>query len=290
MTFNFMTIQKQVKTLKENWLLVIGLIIVILVVSGGLNIFSSNFYSNSYDSLSGSIYEKSTSSYYPYPTEDFAPGEENRKITKTTSISTEVKRGNFDSSVSSIKNIISSTDSYLLNINENTYGKGLNSYKQAYIQIKVDTSKYDSIVSQLKEIGEVKSFNENSLDITGRYTYLQTDLENEQKRLQTFKNLLSESTSTEEKISLTDRIFEIERTISYLEESLENLDNRIDYSTIYLTITEKQSNYSNLSLVGISDIVKSFLNSLNSLIKFLFIILPWIIIFLIIKWIYKKFS
>jgi hypothetical protein len=80
-----------------------------------------------------------------------------------------------------------------------------------------------------------------------------------------------------DKIELNDRIFNQERTIKYLEDSLKNMDQRVDYSTINLNISEKYS-YSNIALVKLSDLVRSFVNSVNALLKFLFVIIPFAIV------------
>jgi len=52
-----------------------------------------------------------------YAEQDFAPEVEERKIIKTTSMSSEVDRGTFGAAVLNLKNIIDSSDSFILNEN-----------------------------------------------------------------------------------------------------------------------------------------------------------------------------
>ena len=65
----------------------------------------------------------------------------------------------------------------------------------------------------MKEIGEVTSFSENADDITEQFVDLETELVAEKERLARYKQMLSEATLVEDKIQLSDRIFNQERTI-----------------------------------------------------------------------------
>jgi len=83
---------------------------------------------------------------------------------------------------------------------------------------------------------------------------------------------------------------EEERTIKYYEEALENVNNQVSYSTVYLTITEKRSDFANAAFIKFSQIVTSFVDSINSLINLIFVLIPWAIALLIIWLIYRKFK
>ena len=190
-----------------------------------------------------------------------------------------------------MKSIVKSSDSYLLNENVNAYDSGRRSYKAGYYQIKVDSKKYDSIILQLKEVGEVKSFNENAEDITGAYTDLKVELEAEKERLKRYQSMYDEAKEIINKIDLSDRIFNQERTIKYLEDNVKNMDNRVSYSTIYLTINEKRSEYADVIFVKISELIKSFVGSINLLLRTIFIIAPWAVaigIIVFVKRLFKK--
>jgi hypothetical protein len=226
----------------------------------------------------------------PSVSQDFAPEVEERIITKTASLSTEIERGDFHESEAKLKAIIESSDSFILNQNVNKHGTKKNSYFSGSYQIKVEVSKYDSIVSQLKEIGEVQSFNENVLDITGGHTNLQIELDTEKARLKRFNVMLNEAKEISDKIELNDRTFNQERRVKFLEDSLENVDQRVQYSTLHLSITEKQSEYANIVFVKFSEITRTFVNNLNSLIKLFFSLIPWVIAITIIYYAYRRFK
>jgi len=202
-------------------------------------------------------------------------------------MATDVERGTFKQAESKVKNIVTSSNSFLLNQNSNRYGKDKKSYYTGSYQIKVESSKYESVVAQLKDIGEVTSFRENTQDITGSYENTNIEIQVEKAKLTRYNQLFDETKDINQKIQLTDRIFSQERRIKYLEDSLSNIDQRVDYSTISLSLNEKRSEYVNVVFVKISELVKGFVNSLNSLLKFILYIIPWAAAFLIIMFIYK---
>ena len=276
-----MALKDQLEKLKENWLLVLLILVVMimpfLLLSGSISYLGSAQKMMDYEYSAGGSAYRSTSSYSPiYDNRDFAPDETDRKVVKTVSISTESKRGSFRDDEEKLKAIISSTDSYLLNENVNKYGTGWDSYLYGNYEIRVPANKYDFVVTQLKAIGEIRSFSENKLDITGSYTNLQIELEAETKRLDRYNGMLDEATLVADKITLADKIFDQERKIKYMEDQINNMDTTIDYSTVYFTMTEKQSSYSNIALVKFGELIRVLAGSFNSLLVFIFSIVPWL--------------
>ena len=282
-----MALKNQFQKLKENWLL-LALVVVVLVVFSGLNPTQTFTNKIAMDESVGLTASRS-SSFVPYY-DNFAPEAAQRFITKTSSLSTEIKRNTFQETDSKVKDLTKGFNAIIINENQNKNGEGKTSYLSSSYTMKVETSKYDSLVSQLKTIGEITYFNENSDDITEQKLDLQTSLEAERERLARYKQLLETAQTTQEKIELTDKIFEEERTIKYYEEALENVNNQVSYSTVYLTITEKRSDFANAAFIKFSQIVTSFVDSINSLINLIFVLIPWAIALLIIWLIYRKFK
>ncbi len=293
-----MDIKKQLVKVKDNWLLIAITIVVFVFISG---IFSGSSFTRM-ASYGGSLsqadasYDKASYAWgagggygFPVSNEDFAPGVQDRKIVKTSSMSTEVERGTFYDSEKKLLDIVKSSDSYLLSQNVNRYGTDRKSYLNGNYQIKVDVEKYDSVVTQLKSIGEVQSFNENSNDVTGQYTDLKIEIESEKARFKRYETMYAEAKEIKDKIDLNDRMFDLERQIKYLEDSLENIDQRVDYLTIYVTLAEKKSEYYDIIFVKLSELISITVESSNTLIRFLMTILPWALAFLIIRFVVKRF-
>jgi len=138
-------------------------------------------------------------------------------------MSTEVERGTFKEAESKLLNIVSASDSILLNQNSNRRGRDKKTYHTGRYTLKIDTKKYDSVIAQIKDIGKVTSFTESQSDVTGRFQNINIELDSERARLSRYQRLFEETIDIEQKIKLTDRIFNQERTIRYMENSLKNL-------------------------------------------------------------------
>lgn len=290
-----MGVKEQLRKIKDNWLILALVLALVLVFSfsGNISRMSSNSFggymmgNQEYGAADYDGYS-SQKSYIPNTGQGFAPEVENRKIIKTAYMSNEVDMGGFIDLETRLRNIVKSSDSFILSENVYNSGSEKNSYMTANYQIKVDTSKYDSVIAQLKEIGKVTSFRENANDVTGQYTNSQIELETEKERLKRYQEMYNNSLGVSDKITLNDRIYEEERKIKYLEDSIKNIDEKIDYSTIHFTLTEKKSDYANVSVVKFSHLIQNIVDSFNALITLLFVIIPWAIAALII-WLIWKF-
>ena len=292
-----MTIREQFQKIKENWLIVLLLAIVLILFMGlpvtetlQQGVFQA-------DGAYGRGYAESAVAKMeigmPSPIYDsgFVPETEDRKITKTASLNTEVKRGTFQEADSKLKSLVKTADAFLLNENvqKYDYGDGRRQYYSGSYSIKVVEGKYDALTSQLKEIGEVTFFSENAEDITKQFVDLESELVSEKERLVRYKQMLSEAITVEDKIQLSDRIFNQERVIKYLEEQLKTSGERVSYSTVYVTITEKQSEYVDAVLVKFSKLVTEFVTSFNSLLKLLFGLIPYTVVAVLAWFGWKKF-
>ena len=78
--------------------------------------------------------------------------------------------------------------------------------------------------------------------------------------------------------------------IKYLEERLANLGNEVSYSTISLTLSEEQSSYVNIAIIGLSELARSFVDSFNSLLSLLVGLIPWAVAVWLIWMVVKKFK
>ncbi|MFH1667519.1 MAG: DUF4349 domain-containing protein [Candidatus Komeilibacteria bacterium] len=294
-----MSIKDQLLKIKDNWLLVLVLLVVIALLLGGGS-FTTKLTNSSFiydrmatdESMVLATGKGGGGMMMPSYEQGFAPEVEDRKIVKTASLSTEVDRGEFQDSVTKLNNIIDSSDAYLLSENIGTNGTGFKEYYIGSFQIKVELDKYDSVVSQLKEIGEVQFFDENADDVTGSYTNLEIELELERERLTRYQVLYNEAKDVNDKLNLNDRIFNQERTIKYYEERLANLDAKIDYSTIYVTITEERSKFFEASFVKLSNLARAFVSSINSILVIVITLIPYLVVlgllYAIIRWVRKR--
>ncbi|MFC1686085.1 DUF4349 domain-containing protein [Nanoarchaeota archaeon] len=214
---------------------------------------------------------------------------EPRKVTKTARMTNEVEHGEYESASEQVKEIVSSSGSILLNEDVDrfeTEREGVYYHIGDY-EIKIEVDKYDSVLEELKLVGEVDSFNERTRDITEQYEDLEVELESEKARLVRYNEMYAKADEVEFQIDLIDRIFNQERIIKYLEEAIKNLDKKVDYSTVNLRINEEQPDFGEVKFFGIVNLFESFLASLLALVGVIFWVLPWVIAFWLIMKIRK---
>ena len=278
-----MSVKTQLLKLKENWLIIAVLFIIIIIGAAIIGNTAPGSYKLSMDSVAQSgggneAYGERAIGIYPVADEDFAPQIEERKVVKTSELSTEVKRGEFRDAESQLKNIIASSDSYLINENVDKNGAGVEQYYLGRYEIKVEAGKYDSVVSRLKEIGEVEKFYENTEDVTAGYADLEIELAAEKSRLERYRAMYNQATELEDKINLNDRIFNQERTVKYYEDRLAAMDSRVDYSRLNVTLIEKKSNFFSAKFVEFSELAGTIVGSINSLLVLIFAVFPYLIL------------
>jgi len=282
-----MKIKDQLKKIKENWLIVLALLVLFLFTMFPA---TDTLQRGLTKSFAGDFAIAELSIAPGYYNGDFAPEIEERQITKSTSISSEVKRGEFKDAEEQLKSIITSTDSFLLNENSRKIGKGRTSYYNGYYSIKVESKKYNAVVSQLKKIGEVTSVNENARDITSQFNNLEINLELEKERLKRYQDLYNKATKISDKIELDDRIFSQERQVKYLEDRLNSVGKQVDYSTITFSLVEKQSEYVNIALVKLSELVRKFVGSINAVLSIIFVLIPYALLAFLGWFVYRRFK
>jgi len=279
------------KTWLQKYWWIIVIVIVIVLGLGYFGTLSPSKMLRASSEMQG-VYDLAGSrsgSLYPTPNQDFAPDIKERQLIKTSTIAMKTKRGEFEKVQSGVNNIVKASGAYVLSENFQTLGKGSQTYHTNTYQIKIETSKYDSVVAQLRELGGVTSFMETATDVTGAISNRQIEIAAEKERLRRYEQLVGTSANLNDKITLTDRIFEQDRRIKYLEAGLQNTQQEVAYSTISLSLQEKAPTLFGVALVGLGELIRTLVGSFNALLYFISAILPWAIIagviYGIIRWI-----
>lgn len=275
-----MGFKKQVGKLKDNWLIIALALVLLLVVTGGGNLLrtGANMASESFagGNMADATYYRG--GYYPpTPTQDgdFAPDVEERVILKSATLSAQIERGEYDSAERQLKGIVSDADGFILEENVQRYGEAGKDYRQGTYQLKVPVSTYDTVISDLKGLGEVQNFHENAQDVTGQVIDLKTDLTTEQSRLERYRQMLREAGNVGDKLIVSDRIFEQERRVAYLQERVKELGTREDYASVTVNLNEEPNAYQNIAIVQFSTLWRNLVTSLNGLLEFVFLVIPW---------------
>ena len=204
-----------------------------------------------------------------------------RKLIRTVNMSVETK--NLDGLLADIQDRVAQLGGY---IQDYTIGKESH---YSYVTARVPVDKLDSFVDEVGEQANIVNLSESTEDVTLQYV----DMESRKKALQTEQERLLELMEQAENVSdiieIESRLSDVRYELESMESQLRTFDNQIDYSTIYIDITETETITPTEELSAFEKMGAGFMNSLyevgaglkNFAINFV-ICLPFIVLWVII--------
>lgn len=167
-----------------------------------------------------------------------------RKLIREVNMSVETK--DFDGlmadvteQIGALGGYIESSDIYSDSIYTDTYAQPASSRRRSgSLKARIPADKLDGFLNKVAEVSNVTWKAENIKDVTLQYVDLESHkkaLETEQARL---LELLEMAESVEDVITIEGRLSEVRYQIESMESQLRTFDNQIDYSTVYMDITE----------------------------------------------------
>ena len=212
-----------------------------------------------------------------------------RKLIKTHNVDVETE--DFDGFVAMVESKVSQLGGYIQNLN--TYnGSSYSSYKSkrySNLTLRIPVKQTDEF---LKMVGENANITNQSLsveDVTLSYVDLESKKKTykaEEERLLVF---LEQAETIEDMLTIEQRLTDIRYQLESMESQLRTYDNLVDYTTIYMNISEVEvytepepesygeqvsRSFSN----GISRVVKGFKNFLIDFVG----ALPGLVVFLLV--------
>lgn len=167
--------------------------------------------------------------------------ETSRKLIKTVNILAETE--DFDTLVPGLQKQVEALGGYIEYISVydvHSYYVEDQQVKQrcANVTARVPKEKLDGFLAQVGEQTNITSRSENVEDVTLQYV----DLESHKKALVTEQDrllaLMEKAETVEDIIAIEGRLSEVRYQLESMESQLRTYDNRIDYSTVELSITE----------------------------------------------------
>lgn len=164
---------------------------------------------------------------------------EGRKLIRTVNM--QVETDQFDKMISGINAKLSELGGYveqsdISGTSMNYRGEPVPRY--ANITARIPNNKLDSFVGTVSENGNVTNKSESTQDVTLQYSDVESrkkSLEIEQERIWQF---LEKAESIDTVITLEQRLSEIRYQLESMESQLRLYDNQVDYSSVYLNISE----------------------------------------------------
>lgn len=221
---------------------------------------------------------------------------------KTTAISKKIiKNGNLRIQVGDIKkaqdqvsSIVKSNKAYI----QKEEFQNNDNEENIDLTIRVPHQNFDALVNSFSDgVGSVLSKNISSDDVTEEYTDVSIKLTNKKIYLEKYRDMLKSAKTTKDILEIQENIRELEDEIDVSEGRLRFIDDRVNYSTLNLSLYKEKVRTSATSKVGFgSRFGDSVTEGWNSFVAFLlgvislwpfFLLIP-VLVFLWRKWRNRK--
>ena len=261
----------------------------------GILIFSFGCIDNIFRTSNGVIEDGSNSPGYDMdlkspvvsPEMDYP---EDSKIIKTGFINIEVPSNTIESKYTELINKLNSKKVEIVNLQYDEY-----TYEKRYtLTVKVLPNEFDSIINDVKNLGNIKSANTNIEDVTEQYVDIERRIAHKEIQLNRLYELYNQTGNVVDLLEVEKEISRVEYELESLIASKLNYDNRIDKSTIVIYLTEKK--FENESTLGdtFSSLIPIFLATLSFGLMFIVgsvgFLIPFLIVILILKFLWDIFT
>ncbi len=171
--------------------------------------------------------------------------------------------------------------------------------REATWRVRVSVDRFDSFVSAVGKLGEVRTNHVGSQDVTEEFADLEARIRNKQEEEKRLLKHLADSTGKLEDILAVEReLSRVRGEIEQMQGRLRFLANRADLSTVTITATEWKDYIPPAPITFQAQLSHSFFRSLDALVVFgktillvLVALVPWtpliVIGFLVLIWILR---
>lgn len=159
-----------------------------------------------------------------------------RKLIKTVRLEMQTKE--FDTLIDGLAKKVQEMDGYIESSSMWGNSYYYNRTRSSEYTVRVPSDRLDEFIEVVGGLGNVTYKNESVEDVTLQYV----DVESHKKALETEQDrlleLLEKAENLEELLAIESRLSEVRYELENYGSQMRLLDNRIDYSTVYLTVTE----------------------------------------------------
>ncbi len=202
--------------------------------------------SKGYDSAANTSVETAAAEVYDnaeYATEEVASTEsldnvqiqDTQKLIKTVNMNVETKE--FESVMDSINSKTTEMGGYIQysEIYDDTVNNG---YRNATLTIRIPADKLESFINVVEENTNVTYKNESVEDITLDYVDVESHINALKVEQEALLKMLESAEELSDIISIQSQLTQVRYEIESYESRKRTYDNKVDYSTIYVSITE----------------------------------------------------
>ncbi|MDK2825155.1 MAG: hypothetical protein PWQ63_1907 [Methanolobus sp.] len=156
---------------------------------------------------------------------------------------------------------------------------GSDESKEGYVIVRVPESEYSSFLEDVGELGEVTSKSVSAQDVTEEYIDVSARLDNLERQESRLQDILNMTETVEDVLAVEKELERVRGEIESLTGRLNYLDDRIEFSTISIRVTEPRPITRSWGIRdAISESVNGFISMINALIILIGYLLPLVIV------------
>jgi len=160
------------------------------------------------------------------------------KIIKSAFILIEIEKGTFNDKIIFLTNIAEKNNGFVSSTDSNSNPEGR--ITRGRILIRIPSDKFDSVIEEIKKIGNLKAINISGQDVTQEYVDLESRLKNYEAQEKVLLDLMAKAKSVKESIEVQRELSNVQGEIEVIKGRLNYLNNLISFSSIDVTITEPE--------------------------------------------------
>ena len=201
---------------------------------------SSDYYAETAEeAMDWSDYDDIGAEYNESPAEEVSESAQETKKTDRKLIRTvnmDVETYNFTDLVGKIKTKTEGMGGYIES--SSVYGDEDKHNRYASFTLRVPAASADSLIETIEGGSNITSQSESVEDVTLTYVDIKSKKESLQVEYDRLEELLKDADSIDELIYIEERLAQVRYEIQSIEAQLRTYDNKVDYTTIYLSVEE----------------------------------------------------
>lgn len=171
---------------------------------------------------------------------DVTGQQSDRKLIRTVNMSVETKE--YDAVTDTIERRITELGGYIESMesyNGSAYS-GYRSNRNSSITARIPAGQLNVFLGEISEISNVVRRTENVQDVTLEYVDMASHKKTLQAEHDRLLQLMEQAETIEDIITIEQRLSNVQYQIESMEAQLRTFDNKVDYSTVYLDVSEVQ--------------------------------------------------
>jgi len=160
------------------------------------------------------------------------------KIIKSAYISIQVEKDTFQNKMLELTVIAERNGGFVSNTE--SYSNPEGNISSGRIVIRVPGEKFNSVVEEIKKVGDVKAISISGQDVTQEYVDLESRLRNYEAQEKVLLDLMAKSTDVSDSIEVQKELSNVQGEIEVIKGRMNYLDNMVSLSTIDINLYEPE--------------------------------------------------